>query len=407
MRSHVRLAALLAAFAALPAAAVNTENYQIPYFVGGVGYLATDSVRNADSGQGYQLAFGVPLRNPVNAIEIRFFDYAYKRFDDEDNFQTGLFVDYVRDFHSGRGGGFLSGVRPFGSAGVGFVEEDTFANKHLHFGANLGGGAIFPIGFKGWALRLDGRVQAQANDESCKGRGAPSFCEDAADYLVDYQVSVGLQLPLTIFFDRPVPVDAADDCPVAVVDPMTGRRDCAQDSDRDGIGDPADQCPGTPSGTPVDKQGCPRVKPTTDADSDGVTNDLDKCPGTQEGLKVDGTGCVVAQRTSLGGVTFDPDSARLTAQGRATLDGVAATLKGQRSLQVEIAGHTDSVGSDAYNTLLSQQRADAVRSYLVEKGVEESRLAAVGYGEAEPVASNDTEDGRVANRRVEFRITTG
>lgn len=410
MRKLIGIAALSAGLWAVPAAAVNTEGYQIPYFGAAAGYLLTDGVRRSDDGDGYQFTIGVPLKKGSEAVEIRLFDYAYKRFDREKNFQTGLFVDYVTDFgRSGEesGAGFISAIKPFASIGVGFVEEDTFKDKHLHFGGSLGGGLLIPIPFKGWAVRLDGRIQGQLNKESCQPKGAPGACEKQVDFLVDYQVNLGLQIPLTLFFDRPVPVAPVKDCPVAVVDAETGRRDCAADSDRDGVGDPLDQCPGTAPGTVVNRQGCPRSTVSSDADGDGVANVQDKCPGTQAGFKVDGAGCVIAQTTSIAGVSFDPDSARLTAEGRSTLDGVATTLQGQSGLQVEIAGHTDSVGSDAYNTLLSQQRAEAVRSYLIEKGVDGNRLTAVGYGEAEPVASNDTEEGRISNRRVEFRISAG
>ena len=212
---------------------------------------------------------------------------------------------------------------------------------------------------------------------------------------------------MTWFFDRPAAVVApVEDCPVAVVDPATGRKDCSADSDGDGVGDRVDECPGTPSGTPVNRQGCARSQLNNDTDGDGVENEDDECPGTQPGLKVNRKGCVVEQNTSLRGVTFQPNSDRLTPEGRTTLDGVAATLDGQKDLKSEIAGHTDSLGSEAYNTLLSQRRADSVRSYLISKGIDGQRLTAVGYGELEPTDSNDTDAGRKNNRRVEFRLTT-
>ena len=385
MRNQICIAALFASVWALPAAAVNTPGYQIPYFGASASYLITDGVRRSDNGKGFQFTIGVPLKAPDTAIEIRLLDYGYKRIDDNKNYQSGLFLDYIKDFGPDNEAGepdLFSSVKPFALLGVGFIQEDAFGDKHIHFGADLGGGFLIPIGFKGWALRLDGRVQGQLNKESCKGgpNDPVAPCQKQADFLVDYQVNLGVQIPLTLFFDRPVRVEPVKDCPVAVVDAETGRSDCAEDSDRDGVSDPRDQCPGTSSGTQVNRQGCPRSKVTTDADGDGVVNEQDKCAGTQAGLKVDGAGCVTAQNTSIQGVSFDPDSARLTAEGRSTLDGMAATLKGQSALQVEIAGHTDSVGSDAYNTLLSQQRAEAVRSYLIEKGVAENRLTAVGYG---------------------------
>ena len=86
------------------------------------------------------------------------------------------------------------------------------------------------------------------------------------------------------------------------------------------------------------------------------------------------------------------------------LDGVAAGLKSDPDMRVELAGHTDSKGSDAYNKKLSQSRADSVKAYLVSQGVPATRLVAKGYGEVAPVASNDTDDGRAQTRRVEFRV---
>jgi len=297
----------------------------------------------------------------------------------------------------------LSTVKPFASAGIGFLQEDVLGDKHMHLGLNLGGGLLVPIGWKGWAVRLDARVQPQSNNESVSQDNGFS---DERSVLVDYVVNLGLQIPMTLFFDRPVAVKEDADCPVAVVNATTGRRDCAVDSDRDGVDDTADDCPGTTAGTAVDARGCAKVKAAADEDADGVADGDDDCPNTPKGLKVNDEGCVVAQKTSLAGVTFQPNSARLTAEGRTTLDAVAETLERQEDLKVEIAGHTDSVGSEAYNTLLSQQRADAVRTYLTGKGIEGERMTAVGYGEAEPVASNDSDAGRRANRRVEFRITT-
>lgn len=406
MRTQLWGAAVLAAGFATQAAAVNVENYKVPYFGLAYDHLITDSAREAGDGAGFQLTFGVPMDSERGAIELRFFDAGIDdRFPDGDkDYQTGMMVDYVYDFGAVLGGGdSFRGLKPFITAGGGFIQEDVLADKHLHLTANLGAGVLVPIGWKGWAVRLDARVQPQSNGESVsQDNGFP----DDESVLIDYVVNLGLQIPMTLFFDRPVAVKEEADCPVAVVNAATGRRDCAVDSDGDGVDDTKDDCPGTPSGTAVDARGCAKAKAAADEDGDGVADGDDDCPNTPKGLKVDAKGCVVAQKTSLTGVTFQPNSAKLTAEGRSTLDAVADTLDRQEDLKVEIAGHTDSVGSDAYNTLLSQQRADAVRSYLVGKGIEEARMTAVGYGEAEPVASNDTDAGRRANRRVEFRITT-
>ncbi len=105
-----------------------------------------------------------------------------------------------------------------------------------------------------------------------------------------------------------------------------------------------------------------------------------------------------------GGVTFAFDSSDLNAQFYPVLDKVAATLTEYDKTVIEVAGHTDSVGSDAYNQQLSEKRANSVASYLSSHGVNRTRVVTVGAGEAHPVATNDTEEGRAQNRRVEITI---
>ena len=103
-------------------------------------------------------------------------------------------------------------------------------------------------------------------------------------------------------------------------------------------------------------------------------------------------------------ITFALNSSDLNAQFFNALDGVSMVLKEYDKTVVEVAGHTDSVGSDTYNQGLSQRRADAVKAYLASHNVPGARVVTVGAGEAHPVASNDTEQGRSANRRVELTI---
>lgn len=150
----------------------------------------------------------------------------------------------------------------------------------------------------------------------------------------------------------------------------------------------------------MDTRGCP-----LDSDGDGVPDYLDKCPNTTKGLKVDATGCVRdAQTIVLQNVNFEFNKATLTADAKGVLNDVAKGLVSQKDLRVEIAGHTDSKGSDSYNLNLSNGRAASVKSYLISQGVAPSQLVSKGYGEAQPVATNDTDAGRAQNRRVEFRV---
>jgi OmpA-OmpF porin, OOP family len=106
-------------------------------------------------------------------------------------------------------------------------------------------------------------------------------------------------------------------------------------------------------------------------------------------------------------VDFEFNSVRLTAPAQQTLDQVASALAAQPELQVEVQGHTDSIGADDYNLKLSQRRAEAVKSYLISKGANGTTLTARGYGKSQPLVSNSTKEGRAQNRRVAFRFTNG
>lgn len=113
---------------------------------------------------------------------------------------------------------------------------------------------------------------------------------------------------------------------------------------------------------------------------------------------------VVKEVINLKGVTFKTDSDELNASSNDRLDQGVADLKANPDIKVIVAGHTDNSGDSLYNLDLSQKRAETVRQYLIDNGIEASRLTARGYGETEPMAPNDTANGRAQNRRVELRI---
>ena len=123
------------------------------------------------------------------------------------------------------------------------------------------------------------------------------------------------------------------------------------------------------------------------------------------GFKVDADCHIIPQERVLRAVDFVFNSAQLTGPAQHTLDEVASALIAQPELDAEVQGHTDSVGSAAYNLKLSQRRADAVKTYLVSKGVNSANLTAHGFGKTHPIASNDTAEGRAQNRRVQFEVT--
>ncbi|MFO7599408.1 MAG: OmpA family protein [Candidatus Desulfacyla sp.] len=134
-----------------------------------------------------------------------------------------------------------------------------------------------------------------------------------------------------------------------------------------------------------------------DSDGDGVPDNLDKCPGTPKGARVNKDGCWVLEN-----VLFDFDKYNIKPQFNHLLDEVVAVFQNNPGLRAQIAGHTDSIGTAAYNKKLSFRRANAVVGYLIKKGIAKDRLSVEGFGFTQPVASNDTKEGRALNRRVEL-----
>lgn len=118
------------------------------------------------------------------------------------------------------------------------------------------------------------------------------------------------------------------------------------------------------------------------------------------------TGCKpkAPEIISLSGVNFEYNSADLTAASSGILDNAVATLKKRGNIRVQVAAHTDSMGSNAYNQALSERRAASVMNYLTEHGIDAARLSSKGYGETDPIADNGTDAGRAKNRRVELRV---
>ena len=219
-------------------------------------------------------------------------------------------------------------------------------------------------------------------------------------------------------------IDLRDACPATPAGEMIDGKGCPmpRDADRDGVVDVVDRCPGTPAGDRVDPSGCTIAAPVAakeppasapreeiDTDGDGVDDRKDKCPNTPRGTSADASGCPILFKNpterivTLRGVTFAPWKAELTPIATGVLDDVARQLIGAPTLKVEVAGHTDSGGNRSRNITLSLQRAEAVRAYLVMKGVPAERIVARGYGPDQPIASNAELAGRAMNRRVELR----
>ncbi len=108
---------------------------------------------------------------------------------------------------------------------------------------------------------------------------------------------------------------------------------------------------------------------------------------------------------TLDNVYFDVDKATIKPESYKQLDELVELMKLKKGMEIEIAGHTDNTGSKEHNMELSQRRAEAVKQYLVKKGISPKRIKATGYGDTQPIATNDTPEGRAKNRRIEVRIT--
>lgn len=251
----------------------------------------------------------------------------------------------------------------------------------------------------------------------------------AAEHLSVAGENVGAAQVLTPQADcQPTPTAASAPAPTSA------------DTDHDEVPDALDRCPDEADDkrAPLDADGCKAA----DGDGDGVIDAVDACPDQAEDRDgtADDDGCpdsdvvapanvetndpcadiantdCVAKRYP--GVTisdkelrlavsivFSVDSANLRSSTFSALDSVALLLKDHPRMTLEIAAHTDSRGDEARNLTLSQQQAESVRKYLIERGVEATRLTARGYGETRPIESNSTSRGRAINRRIEFTRT--
>jgi outer membrane protein OmpA-like peptidoglycan-associated protein len=220
--------------------------------------------------------------------------------------------------------------------------------------------------------------------------------------------------------------DAEDRCPD--VAGSTDLKGC-QDVDKDGVADIDDKCANTTAGYKVDATGCPldndkdgvanevdlcpdaagplALKGCPDTDGDGVTDNIDRCPN-EKGNIID-KGCPkiapidIKKIAAIGGkLFFENASSELKQSSYIQLDNLVAILKRYNATNLQIGGHTDNVGSDASNINLSQQRAESVKIYLINKGIPESRLTALGFGDGKPIADNNSATSRAKNRRVEL-----
>lgn len=326
-----------------------------------IGYQDFDSERDLDGEMSWSL--GGEYRFGDNwATELRYFstnpDFD-KGNDDADVDQ--FYLDGLYYFAPQ-----TQTLQPFALLGLGRAEFDGGQSSKKETQGALGGGVRYLFN-DNWSLRADARAI----------RG---FDNSTWDSMLNIGISYAF--------------GSASPAPVAVVD---------GDSDRDGVADSRDNCPNTVAGAQVDANGC-----ELDDDGDGVVNRLDRCLNTPKGYEVNEEGCMLVRSEEVSfdlSLRFAYDSAAVENYDEEQVQRVVTFMKDHPAATTVIEGHTDANGSDAYNMKLSQRRATAVEALLVEQnGVDASRISSVGYGEARPIADNETDQGREANRRVVAKV---
>jgi len=263
---------------------------------------------------------------------------------------------------------------PFVKAGLGYeVEKKTLHSDYNGFLADVGLGTKIDL-TKHIALKLEGLYWLKVN------HGDSGTSEGAIH-------NVAALAGLTFSFDEkaaPVVVPAPAPKPVPAPEPKPEPK-------------PVPAPEPKPVVVPV-----PAICPApVDSDHDGVFDAQEKCPGTPAGFKVDAEGCPLSATLRL---HFATNSSKVVTDGTAEVAAFAKFMKESPAYKARIVGHTDSVGSDKLNQILSEKRAEKVKSMLIENGVAADRLSAIGKGESMPVASNATKEGRSENRRIEVEL---
>ncbi len=362
MRIVLAAALLGGAVASAHAANFDSRLYVSP----ALGFTVADPGRGADDDFGLSVTVGLPMCDCQN-YEL---DLAYEDLDGTNIYSLNVgvlnYFDRARGLFAVLRGGLL--------ASEGGVGEDYFSPN---IAAGLG--AMLP----GWggSFRVEALLRGDLHfDEGAGLGGKKAFVEPI--------LRLGYQIPL-----GPEPrAESPDSGSIGVV------ATAGDDSDGDGVSDSADLCPGTPTGTVVDSTGCAVQA------RQGLSDTSRECRAPVLDETVDEHGCAVNRAVVLKNVNFEFDSDILTTEAERVLDDVAQVLKGMPGTVVEIAGHTSDEGDEYYNIDLSQRRAAAVRRYLIDAGVDASRLKARGYGGNAPLTGNDSFSGRRQNRRVEVKV---
>lgn len=359
------LVALLATGTAVAAEKIRLPDRYIGY---GISYLSPGD-RPVDYGIGFDLSYAEAL-TPGNWLEGKLFLGILETGTPAipDFYQTGLGVDYLRSFGNEGTGHF------FALGGGGLALNDATPDDEDGTSYYLNVGAGYRLGmWENWGVRP--RVELRLLHDS--------FGEGTNDIVLGFKLEMPPKREKVV--ERVVEVEKIVEVPVEVERIVEKEVTCVI---------PPVAEPAAPTGP-------------ADTDGDGVADGADKCPGTLKGARVDESGCVKEeQKISLPNIEFQSGKTVLATGGKDKLEAVVEFLRNQAEVTVDVFGHTDAQGKDSYNQTLSEGRAKSVMEYLVSRGINKDRMTSKGFGETQPIASNETADGRAQNRRVELLIRT-
>ena len=368
MKKILLTSALCASFMFAQSAPSSNYSYEVTPFAAGI---LSDSQANLDDDH-YANA-GISLAKNLNESYLDQIELAIMRSDSlkykGTNGNTNInrvFLNAVKKLP------LTEKLAAYGLLGAGYqdVTQEMKDNDDSAL-VNYGLGLRYDLPYYGIALKGDVRHLFGFNDKSN-----------------DIMYTLGLAMPLgkkyTEEITAKVPVIEE---PIAPVVPVVDG-----DDDNDGVLNSKDLCPNSLPGAVVNENGC-----EIDDDSDGVVNRLDKCPNTSPGVKVNEDGCFATINLNI---KFDTMSDRIKPQYNSKLQEFANLLNENTNLKATIEAHTDSKGSESYNQKLSEKRAASTVKSLEALDIAPTRLRSIGYGESQPIATNDTAQGRAENRRV-------
>ncbi|MFK8001570.1 MAG: OmpA family protein [Polyangiales bacterium] len=362
--------------------------------IAGFGYIG-DAYQAGDSSTLYgTLAAGVRLR---------FMDNRVGYMNEEGGDALGNFwVSVHAGYHHLDGSQFgLDGALGYEFSVASPLQLGVFLRSALTFAGNIDGvdsilvlGVNGSIELLGRTAELDSDGDGLSNEREINEHGTdPNRADTDADGLPD-GIEVNHETNATNpDTDGDGLVDGREDANAngSVDDGETDPR--TEDTDGGGVSDGYEVQNGTNALSRADD----------DQDLDTVLNDRDQCPGTAEGTEVDERGCaVIRAQMVLPGITFALNSAEILPASERTLNIARQILSDNPDARVEVGGHTDNTGARQHNMQLSRARADSVKAWLSGHGIEASRMTTRGYGPTQPAATNETEEGRAQNRRIEF-----